>query len=134
MLKERTLVPFPTSASSESTYEQIATDLQTELHHARAQLSEERFRRAQAEAHVAALQNEREKKPIVPSGDTESGYECPNHWCNTPLVEDYNFCPGCGAEIDWRTWVQPDASTVSPYGRTVETLTAWGRYSGQVHR
>ena len=134
MLKERTLVPFPTSTAGESTYEQIATDLQTELHHARAQLAEERLKRAQAEAHVAALQNEREKKPIVPSGDIESGCECPNHWCNTPLAEDYNFCPGCGCEIDWRTWVAPDVSTKAPYERTVETLTAWGRYSGQVHR
>ena len=137
MLKERILVPFPTSAANESTYEQIATDLQVELHKTRDLLNQKSLELAQANAHVAVLQSEREKKPIIPAGDIDEGYCCPNPWCTwaEPLTEDMHYCPGCGCEIDWRTSVAPSTSTIAqPYERSVETLMAWGRYSGQVHR
>lgn len=56
-------------------------------------------------AHVSVLQRNRHMQPIVPHGDIDYGYECPNVFCHTPLIEDYTFCPGCGAEIDWNGYI-----------------------------
>lgn len=62
-----------------------------------------------ARADNARLRANMGKPRIVPTGDEEYGYECPNHHCHAPLEQDFEFCPGCGCEIDWRSgWVEPE--------------------------
>lgn len=81
----------------------VISDLQSELRRTQARLNDESRKRAMAEANVIRLQRNKAKQPIIPIGDIDDGYQCPNDGCYAELIEDYSFCPGCGAEIDWRT-------------------------------
>lgn len=86
----------------------LVSDLQSEVRRLQAQLLDEQRKRREAEANVARLRRNANKPRVVPSGDMESGYECPNKGCWTALSEDYSFCHGCGCEIDWHP--EPDVS------------------------
>lgn len=110
MMKPRALVPFISLVSSTPTMEDTVNDLRSELRRTQAKLVDESRKRAEAEAHVAILKRQREKPPIIPHGDEIDGYECPNAGCYCHLEEDWRYCPGCGAEIDWRTWTAPEDS------------------------
>jgi len=85
----------------------VIRDLQTELRRTQAKLTEETRKRAEAEANVRRLQTNRRNRYTIPHGDAEDGYECGVAGCYAPLEEDYKYCPGCGSEIDWRTWTEP---------------------------
>lgn len=104
-MKPRELVPFVSISPNVPTLEQTVHELRTELHHTRMMLNEERLARSQAEAHVTILQRNRDKKPKVPGGDADYGYECGNPYCVADIQSSWDYCPFCGCEIDWRTWV-----------------------------
>lgn len=92
-------------ASTTPTNEQIIKDLRFELSNLRSMYTQERMRRAIAETNAARLRAKDEKPLTIPWGDSEFGYECGNPDCNCPITEEFAFCPRCGREIDWRTWV-----------------------------
>ena len=95
---------FDTSTPS---LEQLVEDMRIELYQTREQLKEARRAKALAELHLAAYKSESNKPPVIPIGDIDYGYECPNPHCYARLVEDYKYCPGCGSEIDWDGWSVP---------------------------
>lgn len=104
MMAPRTIISGSIFAASKPSLEQTVDELRTELHQARNIISDLRFQLAQAKANIARLKREREKPPVVPIGDSDNGYECPHMGCHVELVEDYDYCPGCGSPIDWRTY------------------------------
>ena len=79
------------------------------------ELKEQRRLRAMAEANAARLKMNAMKPQIIPLGDEVDGYECPNVGCHAELSEDDTYCPGCGCEIDWRTWVDPEEPPTQMY-------------------
>lgn len=80
-----------------------------------SQLNIANMARAQAEANVARLR--RNRKAMVPGGDAEGGYECGNMHCCADIKETWDFCPFCGCEVDWRTWVDPETGDPDEYDR-----------------
>ena len=88
----------------------VIRDLRTELRRTQAKLTEESRKRAEAEANARRLQTSRRNRYTIPHGDAEDGYECGVTGCSAPLEEDFTFCPGCGSEIDWRTYVEPQGA------------------------
>ena len=106
MMKPRSLVPFISLVPSTPTYEQTIHELQTELRRTQNKLTEESYNRAKAEAQVAVLKRNQNKPPVVPRGDMDEGYDCPN--CGREITDDFNFCPDCGSEIDWTGWSLPE--------------------------
>lgn len=74
--------------------------LENELANTRRELSQER-------AHVAIILGDLAARNlvVVPNGDDERGYECPQPGCYTHI--DYPFeqqyCASCGVKFDWRT-------------------------------
>lgn len=122
MMKPRALVPFVSLVPSTPTYEQTIHELQTELRRTQNKLTEESYRRAQAEAQIAVLKRNRNKPPVVPRGDMEEGYDCPN--CGREnITDDFAYCPDCGCEIDWSGWSLPEPKS---HDRTdTRVLKAW---------
>ena len=45
-------------------------------------------------------------REVVPYQASEGAWECPE--CCCALVEDWEFCPSCGASLDWESVGQPD--------------------------
>lgn len=107
-MKPRSLVPFLTICTNAPTLEQTVDDLQSELRRVQSQLNDESRKRAMAEANVARMKRNMQKPPAIPCGDIEYGYECGAPNCACELSTEYKFCPECGTEIDWRTWVNHD--------------------------
>lgn len=103
MMAPRTMVSGSIFTNAPKSDAEIISDLRIELHHTHNELLHEKYKRWEAEATISVLRRNREKKVIVPMGDCEDGYWCPNLYCNVELRENIdNFCPKCGAEIDWR--------------------------------
>lgn len=125
MMKPRTLVPFLTICSNAPTMEETIDDLRGELRRTQAQLTEESRKRAEAEAHVAILKRQHGKQPAIPYGDIDYGYECGADGCACELSSEYKFCPECGTEIDWRTWVNPDDDYSASAQRRKRYVSEW---------
>ena len=45
-------------------------------------------------------------REVVPYQASEGAWECPE--CCCALEEDWEFCPSCGASLDWESVGQPD--------------------------
>lgn len=89
----------------------LVQDLTLDNQELRAELFDVKRELAEARAHFAVVRRElRESgEVVVPSGDEESGYECPRSGCYAPIVQPFHdmFCTGCGAKFDWyptREW------------------------------
>ena len=50
----------------------------------------------------------RRRDEVVPALVGEGEYECPDPTCCCALVEDWRFCPSCGASLDWESVGAPD--------------------------
>lgn len=118
-MKPRALIPFVSLVPSAPTLEQTVHELQTELRRTQNKLTEESYRRAQAEAQVAVLKRNREKKPVIPKGDMHEGYWCPQ--CGRQITDDYAYCPECGHEIDWDGWSVPEPNEDDYYREATVT-------------
>ena len=124
MMKPRALVPFISLVPSTPTYEQTIHELQTELRRTQNKLTEESYKRAQAEALVAVLKRNQNKPPVVPRGDMDDGYDCPN--CQREITDDFRFCPDCGCEIDWTGWSLPEPTRKPKLDAgDIKALKAW---------
>lgn len=82
-----------------------------------SQLNLANMAKARAEADVARLRRVAGKRPFVPGGDEEFGYECGNPYCVADIRTSWDYCPYCGAPIDWRTWVDPETGDPDAYDR-----------------
>lgn len=90
------------------------TELEQDVLKLRYELSDERLRRAEAEAHVAILKLEIERPRVYPYYDTAFGFLCTQ--CEMELTEDYRYCPGCGCPIAWNE-APPENEDVDAYDR-----------------
>ena len=50
----------------------------------------------------------RRRDEVMPALVGEGEYECPDPTCCCALVEDWEFCPSCGASLDWESVGTPD--------------------------
>lgn len=103
MMAPRSIVDGSIFTQRQPSNAQIIADLRTELHHAHERAKNDARVIAMLEAELAIIKKNLMKPRIVPTGDCEDGYYCPNRGCVLELTEDYAYCPGCGCEIDWRT-------------------------------
>ena len=102
MMAPRSIVDGSIFTQRQPSNAQIIADLRTELHHAHERAKNDARVIAMLEAELAIIKKNLMKPRIIPLGDCNEGYYCPN--CDRDLPEDFTYCPDCGCEIDWRTW------------------------------
>ena len=100
MMAPRTIISGSIFTQSKPTIDQTLHELQTELHQARNKIRDLEYELSIARANVARLK--KRNGEVIPHGDIDDGYECPN--CAFSVTEDMSYCPGCGAHIDWRVY------------------------------
>ena len=81
-----------------------------------------RLKYSQERLHVAALRQEQrdERRLVVPYGDADEGYECPVCFAPAGYFGEFNYCPGCGAKLDWSTYDDYAESAIEAADREID--------------
>lgn len=88
MMAPRTIISGSIFTQSKPTLDQTLHELQTELHQARNKIRDLEYELSIARANVARLKQRNGE--VIPHGDIDDGYECPN--CAYSINDEMSYC------------------------------------------